>query len=284
MFVVRQLRFDIATEAMVFPNIIELKKYLRMTTVHRIEQLGYRKRELGGENEFDFLRDYLPGDDYKRIHWKATAKRRFPVTIIYDREYNRNVLAILDCGRMMQTRYGLLNKFDYAVNTVLVLAAAARNRKDRFGIAVFSDTVKEFVAPRRHTSLFTGILPPLARAETEYRHTDYRYLYSFLQNRLRKNSILFVFSELYNRTISAQLCTMLSNMARYHTVRFVSFEEKEDECEGKNREEIVRWILQKELAVEKELMIRDLALKGVHTVRVTTADITQKVVNAYLSS
>lgn len=280
----RQYRYRNETAATVFPNIIELKKYLRMTTVHRIEQLGYRKREFGGESEFDFLRDYIPGDDYKRIHWKATAKRRFPVTIIYDREYNRNVMALLDCGRMMSTRYGLLTKFDYAVNAVLVLAAAARNRKDLFGIAVFSDTVREFVAPRRGTSFFTGILPPLTRAEAEYRHTDYQIMYSFLQKRLRKNSILFVFSELYNRTISAQLAAVLSNLSKNHSVRFVSFEEKEEEAGGKSNEDIARWILQKELAVEKELMIRDLERKGVHTVRVNSDDITRKVVNAYLSS
>ncbi len=282
--IARQYRYRTESTAMVFPNIIELKKYLRMTAVHRIEQLGYRKREFGGESEFDFLREYIPGDDYKRIHWKATAKRRFPVTIIYDREYNRNVVALLDCGRMMSTRYGLLTKFDYAVNAVLVLAAAARNRKDLFGIAVFSNTVKEFVAPRRGTSFFTGILPPLARAEAEYCHTDYQQMYSFLQKRLRKNSILFVFSELYNRTISAQLAAMLSNLTKHHAVRLVSFEEKEEEVEGKNAEEIARLILQKELAVEKELMIRDLERKGVQTLQVNRDDITRKVVNAYLSS
>ncbi len=282
--VARQYRYQTVTTAMVFPNIIELKKYLRMTTVHRIEQLGYRKRELGGENEFDFLREYIPGDDYKRIHWKATAKRRFPVTIIYDREYNRNVMALLDSGRMMSTRYGLLTKFDYAINAVLVLAAAARNRKDLFGVAVFSDTIKEFVQPRRGTSFFTGVLPALARAEAEYRHTDYQQMHSFLQKRLRKNSILFVFSELYNRTISSQLVAMLSNLSKNHAVRFVSFEEKEEDVEGKNPEEIARWILQKEIVVEKELMIRDLERKGVQTVRVNSDDITRKVVNAYLSS
>lgn len=282
--VARQYRYQTETTTTVFPNIIELKKYLHMTTVHRIEQLGYRKREFGGENEFDFLRDYIPGDDYKRIHWKATAKRRFPVTIIYDREYNRKIMALLDCGRMMSTRYGLLTKFDYAVNAALVLAAAARNRKDLFGISVFSDTVKEFVAPRRGTSFFSGILPPLARAEAEYRHTDYRRMHSFLQNRLRKNSILFVFSELYNRTISAQLTAMLSNLAKNHTIRFVSFEEKEEEATGKSVEEMTRWILQRELALEKELMILDLERKGVRTVRVNSDDITRKVVNAYLSS
>ncbi len=282
--VARQYRYHTQTSATVFPNIIDLKKYLRMTTAHRIEQLGYHKREFGGESEYDFLREYIPGDDYKRIHWKATAKRRFPVTIIYDREYNRNVIALIDCGRMMSTRYQLLTKFDYAVNATLVLAAAARNRKDLFGIAIFSDTVKEFVAPRRGTSFFSGILPPLARAEAEYRHTDYLHIHSFLQKRLRKNSILFVFSELYNRTISAQLVAMLSIFARNHTVRFVSFEEKEEEVEGNTTEEITRWILQMELALEKALMIRDLERKGVHTIRVNSDDITRKVVNAYLSS
>jgi uncharacterized protein (DUF58 family) len=282
--VARQYRYDLASEASVYPDVMELKKYLRMTTLGRIEQIGYRRREPGGESEFDFLREYRQGDDYKRIHWKATAKKRFPVTSIYELEYNRNVVALLDCGRMMTTRYGYLTKLDYAVNASLILAAAAKYRKDLFGLTVFSDTVVSHVNPKRDSRLFTGILPALCVAEPDFRRTDYRRTYAFLKNRVRKNSIVFLFSELYNRTVSADLIAMIGMLSRHHSVNFVSFEEKEDEPRGKGQADIARWVLQKDQLLEKEHIILDLARLGVHTVRVNSADITRKVVNSYLAS
>ncbi|PKL05878.1 MAG: hypothetical protein CVV53_07225 [Spirochaetae bacterium HGW-Spirochaetae-9] len=268
----------------VYPDILELKKYLRMTTLNRIEQLGYRKREPGGENEFDFLREYRSGDDYKRIHWKATAKRRFPVTRIYDREYNRNVVCLLDGGRMMTTRYGLLTKLDYAVNATLVLAAAAKTRKDLFGLTVFADGIRSHVQPGRGSRLYTGVLPALCAAQAEYIQSDYRGAYAHITERVRKNSILFVFSELYNRIVSEDLTAMLEMLSRRHTVHFVSFEEKEEEDDDDSPEGIARWTLQREQTLEKELIIRELARKGVHTLRVNHEDITRRVVNSYLSS
>ncbi len=280
----RQYRVPLVNEVRVYPDILELKKYLRMTTLNRIEQLGYRKREPGGENEFDFLREYRSGDDYKRIHWKATAKRRFPVTRIYDREYNRNVVCLLDGGRMMTTRYGLLTKLDYAVNATLVLAAAAKTRKDLFGLTVFADGIRSHVQPGRGSRLYTGVLPALCAARAEFIQSDYRKVYAHLMERVRKNSILFVFSELYNRIVSEDLTVMLEMLSRRHTVHFVSFEEKEEEDEDDSPEGIARWTLQREQTLEKELIIRELVRKGVRTLRVNHEDITRRVVNSYLGS
>lgn len=280
----RQYRYALETTASVYPDIMELKKYLRMATLGRIEQIGYRRREPGGESEFDFLREYQQGDDYKRIHWKATAKKRFPVTSIYEREYNRNVVALLDTGRMMTTRYGTLTKLDYAVNATLILAAAAKNRKDLFGLTVFADTVTGHVTPKRDTRLFTGILPALCRAEPGFMRTDYRRAYAFLSTRVRKNSVIFLFSELYNKIISADLIAMLEMLSRHHSVYFVSFEEREEEPRGKGQADIARWVLQQDQLLEKEEIILGLTRRGVHTIRVTSADITRKVVNSYLAS
>ena len=282
--VARQYRYALETTASVYPDIMELKKYLRMATLGRIEQIGYRRREPGGESEFDFLREYRQGDDYKRIHWKATAKKRFPVTRIYEREYNRNVVALLDSGRMMTTRYGALTKLDYAVNATLILAAAAKNRKDLFGLTVFADTITGHVTPKRDNRLFTGILPVLCAAEPGFQRTDYRRAYAHLSTRVRKNSIIFIFSELYNKIISADLIAMLEMLSRHHSVNFVSFEEREEEPRGKGQADIARWVLQKDQLLEKEEIILGLARRGVHTIRVTSADITRKVVNSYLAS
>src|SRR4030042_6773956 len=98
----------------------------------------------GGETEFDFLREYQPGDNYKKINWKATAKKRHPIIEIDKKEYNRNIVVLLDTGRMMTTKYGYMTKLDYAIDTSLILAAASLKKNDRFGILSFSDKVNAF--------------------------------------------------------------------------------------------------------------------------------------------
>ena len=40
-------------------------------------------RQIGKGREFERLRDYLPGDSYEDIHWKATARRRTPAVKLY---------------------------------------------------------------------------------------------------------------------------------------------------------------------------------------------------------
>ena len=114
--------------------------------------------------------------------------------------------------------------------------------------------------------------------------TDYRRAYAFLSTRVRKNSVIFLFSELYNKIISADLIAMLEMLSRHHSVYFVSFEEREEEPRGKGQADIARWVLQKDQLLEKEEIILGLSRRGVHTIRVTSADITRKVVNSYLAS
>ncbi|HPB80596.1 MAG TPA: DUF58 domain-containing protein [Spirochaetota bacterium] len=280
----RQYRYRISTGVKVYPNLIEMKKYLRLASVNRLEQIGYRLRELGGETEFDFLRDYQHGDDYKKINWKATAKKRFPVTQVYEKEYNRNIVALLDSGRMMTTRYGAMTKLDLAVNASLMLAAAATNRKDHYGVMVFSDSIHSYIPPMKESRLYGNILPALYAAEPEFSKTDYYGAYSFLQRRLQKNSLLFVFSELYNSVVSEELINVLMLLSKHHRVNFISFEEWEKEPEGKDHAAVTRWVLQQDQHLEKERIVQDLKKRGVHTIRVNRDDITRQVVNSYLSS
>ena len=77
--IARQYKFYLPTNVKVYPNFVELKKYLNLAAKNRQEQIGYKRGMPGGETEFDFLRKYYPGDSYKKINWKATARKRFPI-------------------------------------------------------------------------------------------------------------------------------------------------------------------------------------------------------------
>lgn len=282
--IARQYKMPIFSKAIVYPNIIELKKFMKMISRNRLEQIGYRRKLPGGESEFDFLREYQPGDNYRKVNWKATARRSFPIVQVDQEERNRNIIAILDTGRMMTTRYNFLSKLDYAVDASLILAAAAGQKNDHFGLLTFAEKVNTYLAPTRKQGVLTTILAALYKATASFSSTNYFASYRFLKPRLRKNSIIFVFSELYNDIVSADLVRFLKMLSANHRINFVSFEEIESLAEGKNHYEITRWALQQQQILEKETIIKDLSLHGIHTIRVNADNIKQQVVNAYLSS
>ena len=95
---------------------------------------------------------------------------------------------------------------------------------------------------------------------------------------------MFVFSELYNSVVSEELVNVLILLSKHHRVHFISFEEWEKEPGGKGHDAVTRWVLQQDQLLEKELIVRDLQKRGIHTIRVNPGDITRQVVNSYLSS
>jgi len=200
-----------------------------------------------------------------------------------EKEYNRNVFTLIDAGRMMTTRYGDLTKLDYAVDASLILAGAASRKKDFFGLLTFSDKVHSYIKPSRKNRVLNEVLSALYKTEADFYRSDYLAAYRYLMHRLRKNSIIFVFSELYDRIVSEDLMRLLRLLAGHHQIYFVSFEEVEEWAKGEDLGSIARKILQEEQIAEKETIVRELSKTGIRTIRVNAENIKQKVVNTYLS-
>lgn len=86
----------------VYPNLVETAKYELLSRRGRLMQLGIRTAKVrGGGSEFESLRDYVPGDEYKKIDWSATARRGKLITRQYEAERSQNILLLLDTGRTM---------------------------------------------------------------------------------------------------------------------------------------------------------------------------------------
>ena len=100
----KQARFDAGETIKVYPNLIDIKKYDLMLRRNRLADIGLRRTRLtGGGSEFERLRDYVPDDEYRRIDWKATARRAKPIAVEYEVERSQNIIALVDVGRMMRS-------------------------------------------------------------------------------------------------------------------------------------------------------------------------------------
>lgn len=116
----------------------------------------HRSARKGLSLDFAEHRQYQPGDDLRRIDWKAYARTdRFYVKE-YEADTNAGVLFALDVtGSMDYTGTdGGVGKFAYARMLVASLAWLAQRQGDRVGLATFTDTLVEMIPPStRHLQL-----------------------------------------------------------------------------------------------------------------------------------
>ena len=142
------LRSDQGMESQVrvYPNLQRVDDLLAL----RRDNLGAKPvRQIGKGREFEKLRDYLPGDGFDEIHWKATARRGRPVTKVFQVEQTREVYVVLDCSRLTGRADGEEPRLERYMNAALVLGMAAHQSGDLFGLMAMSDRVETFVRARK---------------------------------------------------------------------------------------------------------------------------------------
>lgn len=213
----RQARFAAAGPVKVYPNLVDVRKFDLLLRRNRLWELGLRAtRQLGAGNEFERLRDYTPDDEYRRINWKATARRGRPISVEYETERSQNIYALLDVGRMMRSPVGDVAKMDYAINAVLLLAYVAAQKGDRVGLLTFADTVLHTVAPRSGKAHFHRLLEQLYAVEGQRVEPNYGVAFSEFAARQHKRGLVLVFTDLTGSISTDALVAQMVRLRRQH--------------------------------------------------------------------
>jgi uncharacterized protein (DUF58 family) len=220
----------------VYPNLRELKKYdLLVRRGLRLEAGGRPVRVAGASTEFERLREYLPDDDYRRINWKATARRGEPMVNQFEAERSQNLVLMLDAGRLMSARVELppvdaaaavaageqdtgLTKLDHALNAALLLAYVAGSRGDRVALLAYTDEVRAFVPPVRGRRGFLEMVRAGYNLRPEPIEPDHGRAFDFLAGRNLRRSLVVLFTDLVDRESSTRLVSHLVRAARHHLV------------------------------------------------------------------
>jgi uncharacterized protein (DUF58 family) len=88
------------SEIRVYPDLLTERKHLAALFLHRGSFGAHAQRQIGKGREFEKLREYVPGDGYDEIHWKATAKRGRPITKVFQIERTQEVYVVIDASRL----------------------------------------------------------------------------------------------------------------------------------------------------------------------------------------
>ena len=285
--IVRQVRYPLDSTVKVYPNVLELKKYDLLARKGLLHELGLRvSRARGPGGEFERLRDYTADDEFRRINWKATARRGKPITTEYATERSQHVICVLDCGRLMAPPVGELMRLDYAVNTALMLSYVAGLRGDHVGLLAFADEVRAYVAPRRGKPQFQLLLETLYNLQPEPVEADHGAALGYLAQRQRRRSLIVLFTDVATPEAAEPLVRHLSRLARHHlplcvTVSdpFVSNAAGQPVATGSD---LYRRVVAEELLADRRALLDRLQRAGVLVVDVPADRLSAGVVNTYL--
>jgi uncharacterized protein (DUF58 family) len=208
---VREAR-PVACSLRVYPN---LRDRATAALFLKTADAGLRlRRQVGKGREFDNLRAYMPGDNFEDIHWKATARRAFPVVKLYRVEHAQEVYAVIDSSRL-SAREGILEGY---VDAALHLALVAERQGDRFGLVTFSDRSHRFVRARNGIDHFRLCRETIYNLRAERVSPDFREVFTSLQLNLRRRCLLVFFTSLDDALLAETFEREIPFLARRHLV------------------------------------------------------------------
>lgn len=271
----------------VYPSYLALRNYEFLAMNNRLSELGIKKvRRAGNNTEFEQIRDYVVGDDYRRVNWKASARRSRPMVNVYQTERSQQIVCLIDGGRIMQQSFRQMTLLDYSINASLVLSYVAISKDDKAGIATFSNSFETFIAPAKHHGQMQTIQESLYRQRPTFGETDYSALVDSLNRHLNKRSLLILFTNFSGRQSLMRQLPYLVQLSRRHRLLVVFFEDNELReyiaTPYTTTEDYYRHVIAEKTASEQRLVVSLLRRKGITSLLTTPGNLSVDVINKYL--
>ena len=176
------------------------------------------RARLGLGTEFEAIRDYSQDDDIRQVNWIATARLGRAMSNQYRIEENRDLMCLVDAGRLMASPIGPMSRLDVALNAIAVLAVAAEEAGDRVGALAFEAKVTRQLAPRRRGA--EAVVRALFDLEPMEVESDYER--AFYAVGRQKRALVAVFTDLVDDGAARTLIAATPVLARHHVVLVAS--------------------------------------------------------------
>jgi uncharacterized protein (DUF58 family) len=286
-WLIRQVRIKAGEPAAVYPDVLAIKRYELMLRRGMRIMMGLRRaRPPGATTAFAGLREYLPGDDVRRVNWKATARRDNPVVMEVEAERGQQAIIALDCGRLMTAPAGVLTKLDHAVNAALLLAWVAQSQGDKVGMLTFSDSVRRFVAPQRGPAQVSHLNKVLYDVRSEYTEPDFAEAFSYLALRVSRRSLVVVLTDVLDPEASRDLVGHAIRLSHRHLVMVVAMSDPEvlaaRDAPIERVSRAYEWAAAEELLAARRASFEQLRQGGVLGLDVEAGQLSPSLVERYL--
>lgn len=283
---IRQLRIPARTPVHVYPDVQLVRTFERLAGQDRGGTMMKSRPRRGGESEFEQLRDYIPGDAYRSIDWKATARRGKLVSREYQLERDQHLLLALDTGRLLTAETNGISLFDHALNASLMLAHIASRGGDRVGLLTFDSEIRTYVPPAAGARVMQQIIRSSYAIQPRLHATDFEQGLSWLSSKVRKRTLVVLFTQVNDHTAAEELIRMSRQLLPRHLPVVVIFRDVDvfalaevrataplDDYTAGAAAELLGW---------REAVLARLRAAGILVVDVRPGELTPRLVNTYL--
>ena len=283
----RRYRLAAPQDVKVYPSYLMLHQYELLAISNRLTDLGIKRiRRIGHHTEFEQIKDYVQGDDYRTINWKASARQNRLMVNVYQDERSQHIYSVIDKGRVMQQSFRGMTLLDYAINASLVLAHVAMVKDDKAGLATFDQDFDTFVPAAKQSGHMQTILEALYSQHTRFGESDYSALYSHLTRHIGKRSLLIVYTNFTGIIAMKRQLPNLIRINQRHRLLVVFFEDAEIKdyiaTPSANTEDYYRHVIAEKFTYEQHLIVSTLKQNGIYSLLTTPENLSIDVINKYL--
>lgn len=223
-------------EVLVYPDLIGARRLAESVRRGRFRDPGRHSRgPMGLGTEFESIRDYLPDDDIRQVNWKATLRMGRAMSNQYRIEQDRQMMCLLDTGRLMAAPLHDRTRLDAAVDVVTALSVVADELGDRCGLIAFDASVKRHLDPRRAGA--RRVVSAIFDLEPSENDSDYERAFHLVGS--AKRSFVVVFTDLIDEAAARSLVEAIPVLARHHSLVVATAADPDlDELIGARPEEL----------------------------------------------
>ena len=264
-----------------------MRKYELLAISHRLTSTGIKKiRRIGHNQEFELIKEYVSGDDYRTVNWKATARKSRLMVNQYQDERSQQVYSLIDKGRVMQMPFEGMSLLDYAINATLVISNIAIKKSDKAGVVTFQDKIGSLLPAARHNNQMATIQEVLFNQKTAYLETDFSVLHSTIRRTIAQRSLLLLFTNFESIHGLHRQLPYLINLGKAHLLVVIFFENTElrqlTDQTATTLKEVYYKAIAERFSYEKKLIVKELHKHGIQSILTSPEKLTVNTINKYL--
>lgn len=214
--------FAVAEEIAILPDISPVLSGAIQAQILPLQN-GQKDMRMRGEgSEFHQLREFSSGMDPRAIDWKRSARIGNLVVRETRAEKNHQIILCIDSGRLMAEQLAGQSKLDRAINASLALCWAAGLAGDAVGLYNFDARPRLFVPALPGRSAFPRLQTICASLRYETQETNHTLGLTHLSGRLKRRSLIIIFSDFVDSTTAELMVENVGVLARHHFVVYVA--------------------------------------------------------------
>jgi uncharacterized protein (DUF58 family) len=283
----RRISFDENLALPVYPSIIQMKKYELKTSARIANEYGVKKvRRIGHSYEFEHIKQYMRGDDYRSINWKATSRRAHLMVNQYEDEKSQQVYCLIDKSRVMHLPFHGLSLFDHAVNASLVISNIVLGKQDKAGLITFAEKPKSLVKAERGKLQLKKIIEILYKETEEAVESNYESMYLAVRKFVNGRCLLFLYTNFESSYALHRVLPQLKKINDQHLLVVIFFENTEvtsqTSAHVETLEDIYTQTAAEDYTLNKIQLSQELKQHGIISILTRPEHLTVSTINKYL--